>query len=273
MDRPKYKLQKGFNLSLCQSNLGKLREKSDMAKTQHVMLNIMGSSHVGKPEFVRQVQEQFHEGVDTMNKFLHPGLVMGFPGGGIGDEAVRTEILRQLKAVAAMDSYQGQICVLVLGTNDASKHGGSDKEKQLEAFRKMCKDFYLKLLEIPKLFLMPTSLLPRGKQDKYPERNPNMLPSSEVIREVCKEIRKDVYPRRIRFLDLSKDVATASELVSHPIKGILKDDNVHLTPLGNSLVVRNLFTSVNRVPSGDLNVELIAKPKPNKRAKKRKNRE
>ena len=79
-----------------------------------------------------------------------------------------------------------------------------------------------------------------------------MLPSSEVIREVCKEIRKDMYPRRIRFLDLSKDVATASELVSYPIKGILEDDNVHLTPLGNSLVVRNLFTSVNRVPSGDL---------------------
>ena len=226
MDRPKYKLQKGFNLSLCQRNLNKLREKSDMAKTQHVMLNIMGSSHVGKPEFVKQVQDQFHEGVSTMNRFLHPGLVVGFPGRGVGDEDVRTEILRQLRAVAAMSSYRGQICILVLGTNDASKHGGSDKEKQLEAFGKMCKDFYLKLLEIPKLFLMPTSLLPRGKQDKYPERNPNMLPSSEVVREVCKEIRKDVYPRRIRFLDLSKDVATASELVSHPIKGILKDQGI-----------------------------------------------
>ena len=273
MDRPKFKLQKGFDLSLCQRNLGKLREKSDMAKTQHVMLNIMGSSHVGKPEFVKQVQEQFHEMVSTMNRFLHPGLIVSFPGKGVGDDDVRTEILRQLRAVATMNSYRGQICILVLGTNDASKHGGSDKEEQLKAFGKMCRDFYLKLLEIPKLFLMPTSLLPRDVQPNHPERNPNMFPSSEIIREVCRELRGGLYPRRIRFLDLSRDVATTSNLISYPNKNILLRDNVHLTQLGNSLVVKNLFIAVNRIPSGDLNVELIAKPKPNKRAKKRKNRE
>ena len=73
-----------------------------------------------------------------------------------------------------------------------------DQEFVFAKYKELC----LALLSIPKLVLMPTSLLPRSFNPKQPQRNPNMYPTSETIREVCADLRLEPqFLDRVKFVN------------------------------------------------------------------------
>ena len=177
------------------------------------------------------------------------------------------EIIANAWKLSNEEGYCGQLNLLVIGTNDASQiHNASN----LASFRSKYMDFCLKLLAVPGLVLMPCSLLPRNFQPNRPNANPNMYPGNSAIRSVCKELRKNpLFVDKIRFSNIGHDIAEVVPVADptlplpgmglRPCPGVLKPDNVHLKPDGNSTMVRNLLTQVNLFPNSCFGIK--KKPK------------
>ena len=270
MEKPQFKFSQNFNLNHCKVNRAELQKKSPMARTQHVAFNVVGSSHVVQPGFIEQFELQFFEGLPAKRRFLYPGVFLGYRGKGTKDKAACDDMVEKLKLISTQQDYQGQLVVLLFGTNDASEHVGPQKEKMLKDFGDRCRALYTKLLEIPNLVLMPTALLPRGYQRFRPLANANMFLASEMVRNVCAELRENSdFSERIRFIDINKNIARmSSDLVSSPEPGVLARGNVHLSALGNKIAVKNLLLAVNMVPSQCLGVEIPARNLPRQKKKK-----
>jgi hypothetical protein len=257
MEQPDYIFEK-FNSDLCIENRTKLQNVSSLALTKSQVLNVAGSSHVNKPYFVTQLREKFWAGVDRKQLYLSPGTIWGFPGKGLKDGNICDQIVANVRRVSEQDGYNGQILVLVLGTNDASEvYSPTD----LKMFKGKCRDFYIRLLEIPGLFLMPCGLLPRLFQKNRPRANPNMYYSNCAVKEVCQELRSGpLYRERIKFTDINHDIAEVvpAHVVPNPdvvpvpttvpFKGMLLPDNVHLTHEGNQKMIENMLRAINLIP-------------------------
>jgi hypothetical protein len=257
MEQPEYIFGK-FNPDLCMENRVKLQNVSPLALTKNQILNVAGSSHVNKPHFVTQLKKRFWAGVNRKQLYLSPGTIWGFPGKGLKDENICDQIVANVRRVSQQDGYNGQILVLILGTNDASEIRGPI---DLKTFKNKCRDFYIRLLEIPGLFLMPCGLLPRLFQRNRPGANPNMYYSNSAVKEVCKELRSGpLYRDRIKFTDINHDIAEVipahvvlnSDIVpiptTVPLSGMLLPDNVHLTHEGNDKMIENMLRAINLIP-------------------------
>ena len=187
-----------------------------------------------------------------------------------------------VQAISHHPDYDGMVLVLVVGTNDASCIYTAD---ELESFKDVYKEFCLKLLNsITKLFLMPSSLLPRRKQEARPEAEANMFYANEVVREVCLEIRSMTHhSKRIKFTDINHDLAEVEFLPDEdncdrqliptlvPLDVMVSDrDNVHLTKEGYKVMVSNILKTVNFIPGEDLGLPKVEQ-NPSNRLKKSKN--
>ena len=87
-------------------------------KFRQLPLIVAGSSHVKKKGFQRELTKQFWGGLQTRQRLgVFPGPVLGIPGGKLKNGERFVELA---KDVASQPGYEGQIFVLVLGTNDAS---------------------------------------------------------------------------------------------------------------------------------------------------------
>ena len=217
-------------------------------KTQYLMklvLVVAGSSHVGKPGFVKALNDQFWPVLQGKQRLhIFPGPICCKSGGGIDDSDL---FIRFAWNIAHEPGYEGQVFVLVLGTNDAS-NPQLNQEVYAEKYRQLCKN----LLKVPKLILLPTSLLPRQHNPNRPKKNANMLITSNTIKQVCHDLRSlEEFTDRIKFINIHKDISEigedeeTGELVSIPLDGMLKADLVHLSPQAEPLVAKSILMSVN----------------------------
>ena len=240
------------DLSTISSNRVELLKQSKKAEFNNYSVNIGGSSHVGKVDFVSALNMKFWDGLERKRDVVFPGAILSVSGGGIQAAGSFVKFARK---VSEEVGYQGQLFLLVLGTNDASD-ALLDQSEYFEKYQELCKT----LLSIPKLVLMPTSLLPRSYDSKFPQRNPNMLPTSDTIRAVCADLRRDSQlANRVKFVNAYDNIGelkTDSKLgikTLVPLKGMLKKDNVHLTPDASKILADNLLKGANLLHNKVLN--------------------
>ena len=232
------------DLSKIPVNRVELLSQSQKAAYNNFVYNVGGSSHVGKDAFTSALNLKFWDGLDRKHDVVFPGAILAVSGGGI---YAAERFVRFARQVSEDVSYKGQIFQLVLGTNDAS-NGLLDQEFFFEKYEELC----LELLDVPNLVLMPTSLLPREYDPKYPKRNPNMFPTSETIKAVCTDLRRDSrFVNRVKFINAYDNIGkveTDSKLdikTLVPFEGMLKGDNVHLTSKASNILADNLLKGAN----------------------------
>ena len=240
------------DLSTISSNRVELLKQSKKAEFSNYSFNVGGSSHVGKVDFVNALNMKFWDGLERKRDVVFPGAILSVSGGGIQAAGSFVKFARK---VSEEVGYQGQLFLLVLGTNDAS-NALLDQSEYFEQYQELCKT----LLSIPKLVLMPTSLLPRSYDSKFPQRNPNMLPTSDTIRAVCADLRRDSQlANRVKFVNAYDNIGelkTDSKLgikTLVPLEGMLKKDNVHLTPDASKILADNLLKGANLLHNKVLN--------------------
>ena len=240
------------DLSTISSNRVELLKQSKKAEFNNYSFNVGGSSHVGKEDFVDALNLKFWDGLARKHDVVFPGAILSVSGGGIHAAESFVKFARQ---VSEEVGYQGQLFLLVLGTNDAS-NALLDQSFFFEKYQELCKA----LLSIPKLVLMPTSLLPRDYDSRAPKRNPNMLPTSDTIGAVCTELRRDSQlANRVKFVNAYDNIGkvkTDSKLgikTLVPFEGMLKRDNVHLTPEASKILADNLLKGANLLHNKVLN--------------------
>ena len=240
------------DLSTIPSNRAELLSQSKKAEFHNYVFNVGGSSHVGKDDFVSALNLKFWDGLVRKHDIVFPGAILSVSGGGIH---AAQSFIRFARRVSEDAGYQGQIFQLVLGTNDAS-NALLDQEYFSEKYHELC----LALLSVPKLILVPTTLLPRKYDPKYPKRNPNMLPTSDTIGAVCTELRRDpLLANRVKFVNAYDNIGrvkTDSKLgikTLVPFEGMLKSDNVHLTPEASKILAENLLKGANLLHNKVLN--------------------
>ena len=214
-------------------------------KFRQLPLVVAGSSHVKKWGFQKELKGQFWKGLQNRQRLgVFPGPILGIPGGKLdsGDRFIELA-----KDVASRPGYEGQIFVLVLGTNDASE--SPDPIEYSQRYEKLCQT----LLSVPQLVLLPASLLPRKPNTRYPHRNANMYTLSNVIRNVVRNLNKTKeFEKRISYVNVHLNIAKVivkpkqeNQLI--PFVGMLQKDNVHLTPKANALFAANVLKGVSFV--------------------------
>ena len=266
MNQPDYVFEPGTNHWV--SNKQLLETVSD--KPQFIRpIFFTGSSHINKAPFRTELKSQFCKGMPRKGSVISHGGSWGYSGGSIGSLWVRERMFETVQAISHHPDYDGMVLVVVVGTNDASCIYTAD---ELDSFKNVYKEFCLKLLNsIPKLFLMPSSLLPRRKQEARPEAESNMFYANEVVREVCLEIRSMTqHSKRIKFTDINHDLAEVEFLPDEdncdrhliptliPLDGMVSEsDNVHLTEEGYKVMVSNILKTVNFIPGEDLGLPQV----------------
>ena len=240
------------DLSTISSNRVELLKQSKKAEFNNYSFNVGGSSHVGKEDFVDALNMKFWDGLERKHDVVFPGAILSVSGGGIH---AAESFVKFARKVSEEVGYQGQLFLLVLGTNDAS-NALLDQSFFFEKYQELCKA----LLSIPKLVLMPTSLLPRDYDSRAPKRNPNMLPTSDTIGAVCTELRRDpLLANRVKFVNAYDNIGKVkidSKLgikTLVPFEGMLKRDNVHLTPEASKILADNLLKGANLLHNKVLN--------------------
>ena len=239
-------------------NRVELVRQSKKAEYNNYAFCVGGSSHIGQDAFTSALNLKFWDGLDRKHDIVFPGAILSVSGGGIHDSEKFVQFATQ---VSEGVGYKGQIFQLVLGTNDAS-NGLLDQDFVFAKYKELC----LALLRIPKLFLMPTSLLPRSFNPKQPKRNPNMYPTTETIRSVCADLRLDPkFLDRVKFVNVHENIGNvvSNELDIEVLvlrEGMLEEDNVHLTSQANDILADNLLKAINLFPNEILNAP-TKKPK------------